>query len=96
LESLTFGFVRGTAFGELLIQPGWLATARAFAPRLTIWTRVGLARAGNLGTQQLATALGLNGGSHGFLALLFSLGLELSALCFELLNLGIEFFEARV
>jgi hypothetical protein len=96
-------------------------TADAFAPRLTIRTCVGLAslaRLGDLGTQRLATALGLVSladvqaqilGSDavgldfldqflhqtglGFVSLLFSLGLQLGALSFELLYLGVEVFK---
>jgi len=37
----------------------------------------------------------LDDGSHGFLALLFSFGLQLEALRFELLDLGVDIFEGN-
>ena len=60
-KSLAFGLVRSAAFGELLGQPGRLATARAFAPRLAVRTREGLARADDLGTQRFAPTLRFSG-----------------------------------
>ena len=120
-KSLAFGLVRGAAFGKLLIQPSRLATTCAFAPRLAVRTREGLARTGDFGTQRFANTLRLGSfvtladaqaeilggdavgvdfldqflddGSHGFLALLFGFGLQLEALSFKFLDLGIDIYE---
>ena len=46
---------KSLAFGKLLIQPSRLATPRAFAPRLVVRTRDGVA--GDLCTQRLADML---------------------------------------
>ena len=58
-KSLAFGVARSSAFGKLLIQPGRLATPRAFAPRLVVRTRDGVAGAGDFCTQRLADMLRL-------------------------------------
>ena len=63
-RSLALRVARSAVFDELLIQPGRLETACAFAPRLAVWTRLGLA--GDLGTQRLADTLRL--GSFACLA----------------------------